>query len=105
MQRAIRLIAMLGLLLFASASSPRAATMIYDGIVFSYPNYDYAPSVMLDGLETKIWWCANYPGYLGDVIGYRTAPLGGTWGTPAIALSGTPWLAPGMKYTRAIRMS
>lgn len=44
------------------------------------PAYDYAPSVMLEGDQYKVWWCGTGPQNKGDWIYYSTTKqFDGTW--------------------------
>ena len=60
--------------------------------------YNYGPTVMLDGGNTRMWWCSQYPTALppGDDILYGEAPsadgpfTGPGGGVPPAVLSGDP---------------
>lgn len=68
-----------------SASAPTAATLVFDGIAFTYPHYDYAPSMMYDGGRMKIWWCRLL---WADAIAYREFD-GATWTNGQIVMERT----------------
>lgn len=58
--------------------------------------YDYAPSVMVEGTTTKMWWCGGElqpsppadPGQVYDVVYYATKVGSDPWSTPVKVLNG-----------------
>jgi hypothetical protein len=66
-----------------TTASPRGS----GSAVVGGPHYDYAPSVMLDGVY-RMWWCSTTG--VGDSIMYATASsLDGPWTTPQAVFSPT----------------
>lgn len=75
-----------------TTSSYAAYNFVYNGTEFHRDCYDYAPSIMVDGTVTKMWWGGqNTDGF--DGVFYSYKPDGGAWSTPQLILAkqGTGW--------------
>ena len=71
--------------LLATLASALTTTIAYDGILFTHPNYNYAPSAMFDGPTLKVWWCAYNSSSSGDAIFYSEHSNSG-WSSPQIVM-------------------
>jgi len=86
----------------AAATAPHAsAGKLHNSPIIDLPGGEYSPSVMHDALDnkTRIWWCAENPVGLNEVISYQEIGANGSRTAPQIVLkanstiSGAPALA------------
>ncbi len=83
--------------LFFVGSANAAYTFTSNGIELSRAAYDYAPSIIVDGTTTKMWWCGAKPplpgGEVYDGVYYSSKTGGGAWSTPQLVLQSslTDW--------------
>lgn len=83
----------LSFFIFAPGNAYAAYTLTSNGITLARDDgsgfsYDYAPSVIVEGNVTKMWWGGR--GTTGnDVVYYASKTGGGAWSTPQIVVSPT----------------